>query len=420
MEKESAQDLVLSVESEESPPLSLPGAYIEFLKNNGIDTSTYYAYAAQHLNLPRYIRLKPGVESDIPKIESEIDFKLEPVLWLPGFFSFPPQAQIASTDAYRHGKIYGMDAASGAAVLALDVNPGDHVLDLCAAPGAKLCMLADLLQNSGTLTGVDIAKHRLASCRTMLQKYGLEDHCRLFVADGTLFNLLPISKPTVLLQRNEHDIKGKVGSPQGKSGDIYGEWTSRKTWKERKQSRMAQQMNNSKKSSEPREPELIFYGKSSGIVGLKKLDVFQNGNELDASKTGYNKVLVDAECTHDGSIKHVYKFEQWGWDTLERRLLDIERIKSITHLQLQLLNNGFRLLKVGGTLVYSTCSLTTAQNEGIVEKFLEANPNAKIQEIEAAKHWPCKSGSIQCTLRFDPLVSRTSGLFIAKIIKWVE
>jgi len=32
-------------------------------------------------------------------------------------------------------QIYGIDAASGAAILALDVRPGDHVLDLCAAPG---------------------------------------------------------------------------------------------------------------------------------------------------------------------------------------------------------------------------------------------------------------------------------------------
>lgn len=35
-------------------------------------------------------------------------------------------------------QIYGIDAASGAAILALDVRPGDHVLDLCAAPGKLL------------------------------------------------------------------------------------------------------------------------------------------------------------------------------------------------------------------------------------------------------------------------------------------
>ena len=28
---------------------------------------------------------------------------------------------------------------------------------------------------------------------------------------------------------------------------------------------------------------------------------------------------MDAECTHDGSIKHLAKFAQWGWDTFERR-----------------------------------------------------------------------------------------------------
>lgn len=53
-------------------------------------------------------------------------------------------------------------------------------------------MLAELLGNSGSLTGVDIARHRLAACRTMLQKYSLGDRCRLFVADGTSFSLLPL------------------------------------------------------------------------------------------------------------------------------------------------------------------------------------------------------------------------------------
>jgi 16S rRNA C967 or C1407 C5-methylase (RsmB/RsmF family) len=33
-------------------------------------------------------------------------------------------------------QIYGIDASSGAAVVALDPQPGDNVLDLCCAPGA--------------------------------------------------------------------------------------------------------------------------------------------------------------------------------------------------------------------------------------------------------------------------------------------
>ena len=42
---------------------------------------------------------------------------------------------------------------------------------------------------------------------------------------------------------------------------------------------------------------------------------------------------MDAECTHDGSIKHIQKFEQWGWKTLQRRVLGAERTDSLTTLQ---------------------------------------------------------------------------------------
>lgn len=55
-------------------------------------------------------------------------------------------------------------------------------------------MLLDLIANSGSVTGVDVARHRLAACRTMIQKYSVGNHCRLFVADGTTFSLLPIRK----------------------------------------------------------------------------------------------------------------------------------------------------------------------------------------------------------------------------------
>ena len=42
---------------------------------------------------------------------------------------------------------------------------------------------------------------------------------------------------------------------------------------------------------------------------------------------------MDAECTHDGSIRHVQKFEHWGWQTLQRRVLDAERTDDLTNLQ---------------------------------------------------------------------------------------
>lgn len=52
-------------------------------------------------------------------------------------------------------------------------------------------MILDLIGCSGSVTGIDVARHRLAASRTMLRKYGLGERCRLFVADGTIFSFIP-------------------------------------------------------------------------------------------------------------------------------------------------------------------------------------------------------------------------------------
>lgn len=390
--------------------LPLPDAFLQFLNDNGIDPSIYSTNSA-HLT-PRYIRLKPGCEEQLEAIEADLKCTLEKVEWLPNFYSLLPDIQIASSKAYQEGKIYGIDAASGAAVSALNISSGDHVLDLCAAPGAKLCMILELLGNSGSVTGVDVARHRLAACRTLIQKYSLGDHCRLFVSDGASFSLIPI--------RAHSEFKSLNNREFGLKGDddlLYKEWTSRRPWKERKKAIKEREKGSLQLISHKEDPEMIYYGRQSGVVGLSKSELFQTVSSHDNSQYGYDKVLVDAECTHDGSIKHIQKFENWGWTTLERRVLDAERTDDLTVLQFRLLTNGFNLLKVGGYLVYSTCSLTCAQNEDVVEKFLSLNTCAELLEIDGSKFWPCKSGRIPKTLRFDPLTSRTSGLFVAKFTK---
>ena len=46
---------------------------------------------------------------------------------------------------------------------------------------------------------------------------------------------------------------------------------------------------------------------------------------------------------------------KWGWDTFRRRVLDPERLAHLPRLQRALLHNGFKRLRRGGYLVYSTC-----------------------------------------------------------------
>ena len=121
----------------------------------------------------------------------------------------------------------------------------------------------------------------------------------------------------------------------------------------------------------------------------------------------YNRILVDAECTHDGSLKHIAKFaNQWGWSTFERRVpwLAPEKIAEVTGLQRALLWNGFRLLEpcrvppshvhgarpgnpmhssaFASSLVYSTCSLSRSQNEDVVSWLLSIAPTARVVPID--------------------------------------
>lgn len=42
---------------------------------------------------------------------------------------------------------------------------------------------------------------------------------------------------------------------------------------------------------------------------------------------------MDAECTHDGSFRHVKKFENWGWASIQRRVLDAQRTDTLSELQ---------------------------------------------------------------------------------------
>ncbi len=68
-------------------------------------------------------------------------------------------------------KPYYLDRASAAAAAALGVQPGDEVLDLCAAPGGKTLVLATALGGRGRLTSNDRSADRRARLRRVLDEH---------------------------------------------------------------------------------------------------------------------------------------------------------------------------------------------------------------------------------------------------------
>ena len=136
---------------------SFPPAFLAFLRDNDIHVDNY-----RITDVPRYLRVSPRASLTQAELERQLGTSCEPVAWLPGYFRLRGDVKIATSDAYRAGHIYGIDVSSGAAVAALDPQPGEHVLDLCCAPGAKLCAIADAMGLRGSVTGVDVSAERLA------------------------------------------------------------------------------------------------------------------------------------------------------------------------------------------------------------------------------------------------------------------
>ncbi|KAK7293680.1 hypothetical protein RJT34_16553 [Clitoria ternatea] len=91
--------------------------------------------------------------------------------------------------------------------------------------------------------------------------------------------------------------------------DVFKEWIGRRPWKERKR---ANKSCTRQLVSMSQPPELIYYGQHSAIIGLTKGELYKSLSDNEIANHGYNKILVDVECTHDGSVKHIQKFKHWG------------------------------------------------------------------------------------------------------------
>ncbi len=70
-----------------------------------------------------------------------------------------------SLDSFRDGFFYVQDPSTLLSVSLLDPQPGQVVLDLCAAPGGKTCHIAERMNNEGKLSALDTSKPRLELLR---------------------------------------------------------------------------------------------------------------------------------------------------------------------------------------------------------------------------------------------------------------
>lgn len=71
------------------------------------------------------------------------------------------KGSVLDSEEYRNGLFSVQGTASVSAVEMLAPNPGESLLDLCAAPGGKTCAAAELMENDGRILALDVHPHRV-------------------------------------------------------------------------------------------------------------------------------------------------------------------------------------------------------------------------------------------------------------------
>ena len=89
------------------------------------------------------------------------------------FFTVPRGVRVADIPGYREGWFSVQDPATAHAVNLLDVQPGQTVLDLCAAPGGKTIQIADRLGDDGRIMAVDSQADRVERLRESMDRLQL-------------------------------------------------------------------------------------------------------------------------------------------------------------------------------------------------------------------------------------------------------
>lgn len=84
----------------------------------------------------------------------------------------PPSGSVAALEAVRQGLVYVQDTASQLAVLALSPEKHSRVLDICAAPGGKSFLAAQLMENRGEILACDLYPKKLGLLKETSDRLG--------------------------------------------------------------------------------------------------------------------------------------------------------------------------------------------------------------------------------------------------------
>jgi len=185
-----------------------------------------------------------------------------------------------------------------------------------------------------------------------------------------------------------------------------------------KTTHMAAMMQNKGKitAADIREDRIAILKRNIARMGVKNCEIIKKPGQ-QFKNMQFDKVLVDAPCSGTGTMRLQEEIDRW----------DLKIASRLGFEQKSLLHSAFCVLKKGGILVYSTCSLEPEENEKVIDWLLKRHKKSYLDEI-TIPNLKCSNpflehkGSkfdpqIRKCLRIWPQDNNTSGFFIAKIKK---
>ncbi|MDT3741259.1 MAG: 16S rRNA (cytosine(967)-C(5))-methyltransferase RsmB [Candidatus Kapabacteria bacterium] len=221
-----------------------------------------------------------------------------------------PRYDISASELFKSGKITIQDPSAALSTKLSDVQPGNIVIDLCAAPGGKSFLLAEMMQNQGQVLAVD-----------------------------------------------KHDSK------------------------------------------------LRFISEGAERLGFSIIETTTRDSESYKFTETADIVFADVPCSGLGTISKKPDIK-WKKETEDL-------VKLVPH-QRKILENAAKIVKPGGVVVYSTCTIEPEENEDNINWFLANHPEFKLDPAE--NYLPaelCKDGFYYSL----PHKSKMDGAFAARLIK---
>ncbi|ANS77191.1 16S rRNA methyltransferase [Paenibacillus yonginensis] len=155
-------------------------------------------------------------------------------------------------------------------------------------------------------------------------------------------------------------------------------------------------------------------GEQAERLGLSNVQT-RTGDALELAgqyePASFDRILLDAPCSGLGVIRRKPDLK---WTKSPQDLAEIAQ------LQQQLLDAVCGLLKPGGVLVYSTCTIERAENAGAVEAFLARHPEFAADESpELFRRLAAAADREPVGLQVLPQDAGSDGFYIARLVKQV-